>query len=309
MINDVVVVERAGDVIPKIVSVVSDERDGTQVPFEWPDHCPVCGSKTERVGGEVHWYCVNTSCPAQLKESLKHFVSRGAMDIEGLGAKLVERFLDEGLINGIADIYRLDWEAVAKLDGLGEKSAENLRKSVEASKSRPLSRLIFALGIRHVGAQTGELLAEHFRSIDRLRDASLEEISSIDGIGPVIAQSVYDWFREPRNLELIEELKALGVNTEMEGEPDDGEVDPEWDGKVVVLTGRLESMSRPEATALLKRAGAKVTSSVSKKTTLVIAGEDAGSKADRARELGIEIIDEQQFLSRIGWNGADSAES
>ncbi len=300
MIGDVVLVERAGDVIPKIVGVIAEERDGSQQPFGWPDKCPVCGSRIERVEGEAHWYCVNSSCPAKLKESLKHFVSRGAMDIEGLGAKLVERFLVEGLIDGIEGIYDLDWDAVANLEGLGERSADNLRRAVDASKECALARLIFALGIRHVGAQTAELLADHFRSMDRLRQAILEEVAGIDGIGPVIAQSVIDWFAEPQNLELLGNLAAAGVRMVSDEPPRTQSISSEWAGQTVVLTGRMDRLSRQEATERLKRAGAKVTSSVSKKTTIVVAGEDAGSKADRARELGIEIIDEQGFLERLG---------
>ncbi|MEZ4520884.1 MAG: NAD-dependent DNA ligase LigA [Thermomicrobiales bacterium] len=305
-IGDIVLIQRAGDVIPKIVSVVTDERDGSERDFIWPERCPVCDSRIERVEGEAHWYCVNTSCPAQLRESLTHFVSRGAMDIEGLGGKLVSRFIDEGLIAGIPDIYDLDWEAVANLEGLGERSASNLRRSVEASKDQPLSRLLFALGIRHVGAQTAELLVERFRSIERLKTASAEEIEAVDGVGPVIAQSVYDWFQEPHNIELVEALARLGVNIDEGGEDEEDLTDPRWDGLTVVLTGRLEQLTRDDATNLLKRAGARVTSSVSSKTSLVVAGEDAGSKAAKAQELDIEIIDEAEFLRRIDFtpNGA-----
>ncbi|CAN5811263.1 NAD-dependent DNA ligase LigA [soil metagenome] len=303
MIGDIVLIERAGDVIPKIVSVVEDERDGSETPFQWPDRCPVCDSQIERVEGEAHWYCVNTSCPAQLRESLGHFVSRGAMDIEGLGAKLVTRFLDEELIEWIPDIYSIDWDRVANLEGLGERSAGNLHASVESSKSQPLYRLIFALGIRHVGTQTAELIAARFRSMDRLRQATAEEIESIDGVGPVIAQSVFDWFQEPRNLELIEALERAGMNVDDGGEGDEEpSTDPRWEGLTVVLTGRLDQLTRAEASEMLKRAGARVTSSVSSKTSLVVAGEDAGSKADRARELGVEIIDESEFLNRIKSN-------
>lgn len=299
MLGDTVLIERAGDVIPKIVSVVKDERDGSEIPYEWPTRCPVCDSNIERVEGEAHWYCVNTSCPSQLRESLRHFVSRGAMDIEGLGAKLVTRFLDEGLISWIPDIYSLDWEQVAALEGLGERSASNLRNSVEASRQQPISRLIFALGIRHVGAQTGELLAAEFRSIERLADAEQEAINSIDGIGPVIAQSVFDWFREEHNRELIAALAERGVNmSDGEAEFAD-ETDPRWDGLTVVLTGRLNQLTRQEASERLKRAGARVTSSVSKNTSLVVAGEDAGSKASKAADLDIEIIDEAELLRRL----------
>ena len=305
-IGDVVVVERAGDVIPKIVSVVPDERDGSEQDFAWPDRCPVCDSTIERVEGEAHWYCVNSSCPALIRQSLRHFVSRPAMDIDGLGARLVERFLDEGLISSIPDIFRLDWEAVANLEGLGERSAENLRQAVENSRSRPLARLIFALGIRHVGAQTGELLAEHFRSLDNIAAASVDDIVNVDGIGPVIGQSVFDWFHEPRNMTVIEQLTSLGLTVAESSPTSPRAVDPQWDGLTVVLTGRLNKLNRRQASDYLKRAGAKVTSSVSKKTSLVIAGDDAGSKADKARELGIEMIGEDEFLERAGSGLLDS---
>ncbi len=298
-IGDTVLVERAGDVIPKIVSVVIEERDGSETEFVWPERCPVCDSTIERVEGEAHWYCVNTSCPSQLRESLRHFVSRGAMDIEGLGAKLVTRFLDEGLIDWIPDIYALDWDKVEALEGLGERSARNLRTSVEASKQQPISRLIFALGIRHVGAQTGELLAAEFRSMERLAAADLESIAAVDGIGPVIAQSVYDWFHEPHNLELVGALAERGVNVN-DGENDvETSTDPRWEGLTVVLTGSLTQLTRQDATTMLKRAGARVTSSVSKKTSLVVAGDNAGSKAAKAADLDIEIIDEDEFIRRI----------
>ena len=301
MVGDVVLVERAGDVIPKIVSVVEEERDGSEVPFSWPDRCPICSSSIERVEGEAHWYCVNTSCPSRLRETLRHFVSRGAMDIEGLGAKLVSRFLDEGLIEWIPDIYALDWEKVQDLEGLGERSARNLRASIDRTKDQPTARLLFALGIRHVGSQTAELLASEFRSMERLAEADIDAINEIDGIGPVIAQSVYDWFREQRNLDLLAALEARGVNVD-DGDGDgmiEPASDPQWDGLTIVLTGRLNEMSRQDATALLKQAGARVTSSVSRKTSLVIAGEDAGSKATKAADLGIEIIDEAEFLRRL----------
>ena len=300
MIGDVVLVERAGDVIPKIVSVVEEERDGSEISFIWPDRCPVCASTIERVEGEAHWYCVNSSCPSQLRETLRHFVSRGALDIEGLGAKLVSRFLDEGLIEWIPDIYGLDWSIIENLEGLGERSARNLRASIERSKEQPVARLLFALGIRHVGAQTAELLAQEFRSMRRLAETDLESINEIEGVGPVIAQSVFDWFREQRNLDLVDALEERGVNVDDGDAETESTVDPQWDGLTIVLTGRLSEMSRQDATALLKQSGARVTSSVSKKTSLVIAGEDAGSKAVKAADLGIEIIDETEFIRRLG---------
>lgn len=304
-IGDTVVVERAGDVIPKIVRVVTERRTGAEVDFVWPDRCPVCGSTIERVPGEAMSYCVNASCPAKLREQITHFVSRGAMDIEGLGSKLVTRFVDLGLIRNMADVYRLDWDYIATLEGLGEKSVERLRRSVEASKSRPLGRLIFALGIRHVGERNAELLAERFGSLDALAAASVDEIAAVPGIGPVVAQSVADWFAEERNRSVIADLAALGVRTAQD-RPRTAPIATPWTGKTVVLTGRLSTMSRSEAEALLKRAGANVASSVSRKTSVVIVGEDAGSKAEKAREYGIETIDEAEFLRRIQDQVADS---
>jgi len=299
-VGDTVVVERAGDVIPKIVRVVTDQRTGEEREFIWPEHCPVCGSTIERVEGEAMSYCVNSSCPAQLREQVSHFVSRGAMDIEGLGSKLAFRFVDTGLIRSLADIFRLDWDAILQMEGMGEKSVERLQRSIETSKGRPLSRVIFALGIRHIGERNAELLADRFGSLDALAGASLEQVAAVPGVGKIVAQSVVDWFAEERNRALVEELKSLGVRTEQDAAETVTETDPEWEGKTVVLTGRLTSMARSEAEAMLKRAGANVSSSVSRKTSIVIVGEEAGSKADKAREYGLEIIDEAEFLQRIG---------
>jgi DNA ligase (NAD+) len=308
-IGDTVIVQRAGDVIPKIVGVVTDRRDGTEVEFVWPDRCPVCGSTIERVAGEAMSYCVNSaSCPAQLREQVSHFVSRGAMDIEGLGAKLAARFVDQGLIRSLADVYRLDWDAILSMEGMGAKSVERLQRSIEASKTRPLYRVIFALGIRHVGERNAELLAERFRSLDALATASMDELASVPGVGKVVAQSIHDWFAEERNLALVRDLNEHGIRTEQESTEDDGHILPEWQGVTVVLTGRLSDMTRGEAEALLKRAGAQVSSSVSRKTGIVIAGEDAGSKADKAREYGVAIIDEAEFLRRIGHTRAAKVE-
>ncbi|MFW6073944.1 MAG: NAD-dependent DNA ligase LigA, partial [Chloroflexota bacterium] len=299
MIGDTVLVERAGDVIPKILSVVEADRTGDEEPFDWPSACPVCGSRIERLPGEAHSYCINASCPAQLREQLIHFVSRGAMDIDGLGAKLVTKLYDEGLVRSVADLYRLDWERVLEFEGIGPKTVDNLKASLEQSKKRPLSRVLFALGIRHVGVQTAELLVDHFGTLNDIRSAPIEEIEKITGIGPAIAQSVADWFSEPKNLELLDDLIALGIRDRQDGrDRRSAEPLPEWDGKTVVITGRLDTLTRQEATNLLKRAGARVTSSVSKNTSVVVVGEDAGSKANRAMELGIETIDEATLLDR-----------
>lgn len=300
-IGDTVVVQRAGDVIPKILSVVAEQRSGTETAFMWPERCPACGSTIERVEGEAMSYCVNSaSCPAQLREQVAHFVSRGAMDIEGLGAKLAAKFVDVGLIRTLSDVYRIDWARVLEMDGMGQKSVERLQRSIETSKSRPLSRVIFALGIRHVGERNAELLADHFRSLDAIATADQETLAAVPGIGKIVAQSIFDWFAEERNRALLADLKTLGVRTEQEASEDDSVPLPEWAGVSVVLTGRLSTMARSEAEGLLKRAGANVSSSVSRKTGIVIAGEDAGSKADKAREYGITIIDESEFLRRMG---------
>jgi DNA ligase (NAD+) len=299
-IGDTVIIERAGDVIPKIIRVVTESRTGEEREFGWPETCPVCGSTVERVEGEAMSYCVNSSCPAQLREQASHFVSRGAMDIDGLGAKLAARFVDAGLIRTLADIYQLDWDTILQMEGMGEKSVERLQRSIETSKERSLARVIFALGIRHVGERNAGLLADRFRSLDALAGASLDDIASVPGVGSVVAQSIVDWFTEQRNRDLIDALKAHGVRSEQEDTGEALETSPEWEGKTVVLTGRLETMSRSDAEAMLKRAGANVSSSVSRKTSVVIVGEDAGSKADKAREYGVEILDESEFLRRIG---------
>ena len=308
MIGDTVVVQRAGDVIPKILSVVESARDGDEIAFTWPDACPVCGSSIERVEGEAMSYCVNTAgCPAQLRESVAHFVSRSAMDIEGLGAKLAARLVDAGLIRSLADVYDLDWDAILQMEGMGEKSVERLQRSIEASKEQPLARVLFALGIRHVGERNAQLLAEHFGSIAAIAAAGTDELAGVPGVGPVVAQSIHDWFAEPRNQALITSLTAAGLTVEQ----DQPEPSPEseWTGLTVVLTGRLESMTRSEAEEKLKRLGARVSSSVSRKTGLVVAGEDAGSKADKAREYGVTIIDEAEFIRRLAMPGDTPAES
>ena len=303
-IGDTVVIQRAGDVIPKILGVVEAARTGEEQEFVWPDRCPVCGSSIERVPGEAMSYCVNTSgCPAQLRESVIHFVSRGAMDIEGLGSKLAARFVDAGLILSLADVYRLPWETIVEMDGLGEKSVERLQRSIEQSKQQPLARVIFALGIRHVGERNAQLLADHFGSIEAIAEAPLEALASVPGVGPVVAQSIHDWFAEPRNQELIAELTAAGLTVE-QARPEPVP-ETEWQGLAVVLTGRLEAMTRPDAEAILKRLGARVSSSVSRKTSIVVAGAEAGSKADKAREYGVTIIDEAEFLRRLKEAGVE----
>jgi DNA ligase (NAD+) len=306
-IGDTVVIQRAGDVIPQIVMVVTERRTGNEKPFHMPDICPVCGSPTHREPGEAMRYCTNAACPAQLKEHLHHYVSRGAMDIAGLGSKLTDRFVELGWVHDVGDLYTLDWAAVAALEGLGEKSAANLHAAVEASKQRPLARLVNGLGIRHVGERTAALLVDRFGSIEALVNASLTDIGAVGGVGGVVAQSVYDFFREPRNLAILDKLRAAGVRmADGSGIVRNGPAP--LDGKVFVLTGRLEALTRPQAEERLRRAGASVTSSVSKKTSYVVAGDEPGSKAERAAALGIPIIDEQTMLALLDHSG-DASDS
>jgi DNA ligase (NAD+) len=301
-IGDTVVVQRAGDVIPQVVSVLSDRRDGTEQIFTMPDACPSCGTPVTRDPDVAMRYCTNAACPAQLRERLYHFVSRGSMDIDGLGAKLVDRFVDLGWIHDLADIYSLDFAKVAELEGLGEKSAANLAASVAESRDRPLWRLINALGIRHVGERTATLLADRFGSLDALMAADLKTVEAVRGIGGVLALSVVDYFQNPSNQALVEKLREAGLRVADEGDGQSDGARP-LDGKIVVITGRLPTLSRGEAEAMLRRAGANVTSSVSKKTSFVVVGEEAGSKAVRAEELKIPIVGEEEMLAMLVGDG------
>jgi DNA ligase (NAD+) len=294
-IGDTVVVQRAGDVIPQVVQVITERRDGSERVFVMPARCPVCGSPTHRAEGEAVRYCTNSACPAQLKRHVHHFVSRGGMDIEGLGEKLANRFVDLGMIRDLGDIYSLDWEAITQLDGLGETSVNNLRAAVETSKQCPLERLIFALGIPNVGERSSRLLADRFHSLENLIGADVDTIDSVPGIGSVQAQSVYDFLHTPENLAVFDKLRAAGVRL-VDDDAGDGPANGPLAGKTVVLTGRLVNMTRTEAEAALRRSGANVAGSVSKKTSAVFAGEDAGSKAERARELGVPVLGEDQLL-------------
>lgn len=296
-IGDTVIVQRAGDVIPQIVKVMEDRRTGHEQPFKMPDNCPSCGTPTHREPGVAMRYCTNAACPAQLKERLHHFVSRAAMDIEGFGEKLADRFVDRGWLHDASDIYHLDWEEVAGLEGLGQKSADNLRDAIEKSKNQPLWRLIHGLGIRHVGERTATLLADRFGSLDGMVAASAEEIARIAGIGNVVAASVYDFAQEPRNQQLLKRFADAGLTVAQERGNHDGA--RPLDGLTLVLTGRLDTMTRPQAEEQLRQAGANVTSSVSKKTSAVIAGADAGSKAEKATQLNVPILEEADITSLV----------
>ncbi|MBW3634040.1 MAG: NAD-dependent DNA ligase LigA [Chloroflexi bacterium] len=309
-IGDIVVVQRAGDVIPQVVQVLLERRTGDEREFEMPANCPACGSPTHRAEGEAARYCTNSACPAQLKRHVHHFVSRAAMDIEGLGEKLADRFVDLGMIRDLGDIYSLDWRAIAELEGLGEISAHNLRVAVEASKQRPLERLIFGLGIPFVGERSSRLLADRFHSLDNLIASDVETIDSVPGIGPVQAQGVFDFLHTPENLAVIEKLRSAGVRT-VDDDAGDGPASGPLAGKSVVVTGRLAEMTRSEAEAALRRSGANVAGSVSRNTAVVFAGEDPGSKAERARELGVPVLGEQELKDVLGGaplpNGKDQS--
>ncbi len=292
-IGDTVIVQRAGDVIPQVVAPVVSKRTGEERFFVMPSRCPVCGGEVVKPEGEVMARCTNASCPAQIFQSMTHFVSRGAMDIDGVGEKLAAAFLSSGLVKDVADLYSLCKEELAALERMGEKSAQNVLDAIERSKSRPLSRVLFALGIRHVGAQTAELLASHFGSVDRLAKASQEELLEVATIGPEIAQSTYAFFRQQANLRVIDKLRKAGVR--LEAEVAKAEELP-LAGQEFVITGRLEAFPRSEAEARIKELGGAVGSSVTKKTTFLVVGADPGSKLDKARALSTRLLSEQELL-------------
>jgi DNA ligase (NAD+) len=291
--GDWVIVQRAGEVIPQVVGPVVSRRTGEERIWHMPERCPACGAPVVREPGEAMYYCPNDACPAQARRLLEHFVQRGAMDIEGIGEKLASALFDSGLVKDPADLYYLTKDQLVSLERMGEKSAEKVLRNIEASKRRPLANLIFALGIRHVGAEVAALLARHFRSIDALARATEEEIAEIEGVGPVIARSVASWFRNERNRAMIEKLRRAGVT--MEEKIEERREGP-LSGLQFVVTGRLETFSRNEVEDLLRTHGATVGSSVSKKTDYVIVGEEPGSKAEKARRLGTPMLDEREFL-------------
>jgi DNA ligase (NAD+) len=296
-VGDTVVVERAGDVIPHVVRVLHDRRPAGSVPFAFPARCPVCDTETSRPPGEVVVRCENAACPARLRESLLHFGSRGAMDIEHLGEAVIEQLVARGMVRDFADLYRLRPEALAELERLAAKSAGNLVRAIDGSRGRGLSRVLYALGIRYVGERASRLLAEHFGRIDRLMAAGPAEIGEIHGIGPRIAESVAHFLAQPANRAVVEHLREVGV-TLTEGDGGDGGPRP-LAGRTFVLTGTLETMSRDEAKGRIVRRGGRVTASVSRKTDYVVAGREAGSKLDDARRLGVAVLDEPGLLDLL----------
>jgi DNA ligase (NAD+) len=291
LVGDWVLIEKSGEVIPKVIKVVESRRTGEEKPFRMPKKCPVCGGVISRPEGEVVARCVAADCAAQLKARLLHYASRRAMRIEGLGEALVEQLVEKKMVRDVGDLYNLKLEEVAALERMAEKSASNLLAQIEASKSRDLSNLVYGLGIRHVGERTAGILARSFRSLERLGAATVEELDAVHEIGLTVAESVRDWFDDAGNVALCERLRAAGVQTELAGGAAAAH-DEAFAGRQFVLTGKMETLTRDEARALIEARGGRVTSTVSKKTDYVVAGEDAGSKLDKANALGLRVIDE-----------------
>lgn len=289
-IGDWIEIVRGGDVIPKVVRVLVDKPRGTR-DFHMPEHCPVCGGHVVRAEGEANHLCVNANCPAKLRESVRHFASRGVMNIEGMGDALVNQLVDAGLVKSVADIYGLTEANLLELERMGKKSADNILREVENSKNLPLERVIYGLGIRMVGERTAQFLAEHFGSMEALTSAGEEELQAVNEIGPRVSQSIREFFDEPKNVALVERLRKAGLTFKGEKKKRGTALA----GKTFVLTGTLERHTRDEAKKLIEDAGGKVAGSVSKKTDYVVAGAEAGSKLEKAKELGVAVIDEKQM--------------
>jgi DNA ligase (NAD+) len=296
-VGDRVLVKRAGDVIPYIIGPVDDARDGSQAEYVPPEICPACGQPVEHFEGEVAWYCVNAACPAQLIRNLEHFVSRGAMDIVGMGIKIVEQLVHEGLLNDVADLYALQRDNLLKLEGFAEKKVDNLLAAIEASKSQPLARLLTGLGIRGVGEVMAVDLANHYRDIDELSNATLDELQEIEGVGPNIANAIIDWFDRSANQKVLAKLRSHGVwprqaQIQLEIRPPQTLA-----GLTFVITGTLPTLSRDDAKEFVQNRGGKVTGSVSSNTNYLIVGENPGSKLEKAQELGVKVLDEAGLMN------------
>lgn len=294
-VGDTVLLQKAGEIIPEITGVVKEKRTGSEVPYKMPERCPICGARVVRENDEAAMRCSGNECPAQLQRNIEHFVSRDAMDIDGLGPAIIEKLLEKKLIAATADLYTLKKEELSGLDKLGEKSASNLISAIESSKNRELANLIYALGIRQVGLGAAKTLAAHFKTLDALIIADMATLSEIEDIGPVTAQSIKDYFAEPQNLENIERLKRCGVNMIYSEEA----LSDSFSGLTFVLTGTLSGYTRSEATAEIEKRGGKVSGSVSKKTSYVLSGDEAGSKLEKAKALGVPVINEEEFKSML----------
>ncbi len=297
-IGDWVMIEKSGEIIPQVLSVVTAKRDGTETEFHYPTVCPVCGFDAVRPEGEAVRRCINTDCPAKIKGRLGYFASRRAMDIEGLGDVLIDTLVDKGMVKDVADLYSLKLEDISNLERKGEKSGTKLIDEIEASKTRGLQRLLYGIDIRHVGERYAKLLANHFRNMEKLSEASIEELDDIHEIGLAVAESVYEWFRDERNIDLISRLKSAGMKTETDASST-AMLDERFVGKTFVLTGKLENYTRDEAVKLIEDRGGRVSSSVSKNTDFVVAGSDAGSKLTKAESLGVGVMDENEFGTMI----------
>lgn len=295
-VGDRVILQRAGDVIPEVVSVVQEEGGKRNDPFRFPSQCPVCGSDVIRLEGEAAHYCSGISCPAQLKGLIRHFVSREGMDIEGLGTKLIDKLVDIGMIKSAADLYIIKAGELADIEGLGDKSASNIITAINESKNREFPRVLYSLGIRFVGERTSKLLANHYLSIDRLKEASEEELQEIKEIGPRIAGSVISFFKNGRNIDIVDRLRAAGLKMEMTKTNAD---DKQLSGRKFLFTGTLESMQRSEAEKLVEDLGGEAVNAISSKVDYLVVGENPGSKLEKAKALGVTIIDEKAFLEMI----------
>ncbi|WP_282198649.1 NAD-dependent DNA ligase LigA [Collibacillus ludicampi] len=300
MLGDTVIVQKAGDIIPEIVRVLKEKRTGNERAYHMPTHCPECDSELVRLEGEVALRCINPRCQAQIREGIIHFVSRDAMNIDGLGERVVTQLFQAGLIRDVADLYTLTEEQLLPLERMGKKSVENLLTSIERSKENSVERLIFGLGIRFIGEKAAKLLAQHFMTLDRLMQASFDELIAVPEIGPKMADSILHYFAQDTVHVVIEKLRAAEVNFTYRGPAPVAVEESPFAGKTFVLTGTLTKFDRKEASAMIEQRGGKVTSSVSKKTDYVIAGEKAGSKLDKARELGIQVLDEDTLLEWLG---------
>lgn len=307
-INDTVLVQKAGDIIPQVVEVIKEERTGDEIDFEMPKKCPVCSEPTVRLEGESAVKCINISCPAQIRRGIIHFVSRDAMNIDGLGESIITLLLDKGLIKDIADLYTLNKDEVVKLDRMGEKSANNLLNSIEKSKSNDLWRLINGLGIKFVGTKGAKILANNFKDLDLIMSASNEELVNLEEFGGIMANSVVKFFQEEKNIKLIEKLKSCGVNTKSI-QDESSDIAKIFEGMKIVLTGTLPTLKRNDAKEMIESRGGKATSSVSKSTTFVLAGEEAGSKLTKANDLGVKVIDEDKFIQLTGLQSKEEVEN
>jgi DNA ligase (NAD+) len=298
-VGDRVLVKRAGEVIPYIIGPVVDARSGAEKIYQLPSTCPACGQPVEHFEGEVAWYCVNAACPAQLVRNVEHFVSRGAMDIVGLGIKIVEQLIEAGLVQDVADLFTLKKEQLLELEGFADKKAENLIGSLEQAKGQSLNRLIAALGIRGVGEVSAGDLASHFGNLDSLSKAGVDDLQQIAGIGPNIAEGIVDWFARPANQKVLKKLKTAGVNPAFNVKR--STLNAPLSGLTFVITGTLPNWSRDEAKEFIESNGGKVTDSVSKKTSYLVLGENPGSKLEKAKSLGLKMIGEDELRKLVSW--------